>query len=618
MRSPDITAANIDRIAELFPTVVTESTSDDGNVKRAIDFDLLRQELSDHVVDGPQERYQLDWPGKREALFAANAPIAKTLRPDRAESVNFDTTKNVFIEGDNLDALKLLQESYLGKVKLIYIDPPYNTGKDFVYHDAYAMSVEDYLSVSGQSGDGGGCLISNPESNGRFHSDWLSMIYPRLKLARNLLADDGLVFISIDDNEHAQLRSVCNEVFGERNFVAEIAWQHLDTVKNDAKHFSENNEYILVFARSIGDLRVRGKKKSDKQVAYYKNSDGDPRGAYLLTPLHAKSGTEAGIYEYIFSTGQVWRPPAGTFPRFSRETLSRLEAEGRLYLDPKGQKTPQKKTYLSDVSDRMPPTTFWSYQEYGSTRQSNKEVAELVGKGMFQNPKPTKLIQALFDLVDGAEDAVVVDFFAGSGSTAHAVMALNAADGGTRRWVLVQLAEPIDASTDAAKAGFSTISEITRKRLQSAGQAVLREIGLSADGLDVGFRTFTIDTTNMADTLRSSDRLDQDDVGLFEDSVKPGRTSEDLLFQVMLDWGLMLDLPIEVLDIGGHEVHVVDEGALVACFAQEVSPAVVEAMARLRPLRAVFRDSAFQTDAERINVEQVFAQQSPDTKVKTI
>jgi adenine-specific DNA-methyltransferase len=618
MHSPDLTQHNIDRIAELFPTVVTESQGADGNVVRAVDFDLLRQELSDHVVEGPQERYQLDWPGKREALFASNAPIAKTLRPVRKESVNFDATQNIFIEGDNLDALKLLQESYLGKVKLIYIDPPYNTGNDFIYNDKFAQTSGDYLAQSGQVNDAGARLLANVESNGRFHSDWLSMMYPRLKLARNLLTPDGAIFMSIGSDEASNLRKLADEVFGEANFVAAIAWQNLDTIKNDARYFSGNHEHVLCYARNIDSLRIQGRKKGDKQVAYYKNPDGDPRGPYLLTPLHAKSGSEAGIYSFTFSNGQTWQPPTGTFPRFSRDTLSRLDREGRLYLDPRGEKVPQRKTYLAEVGDRMPPTTFWSYQEFGSTRQSNREIAEILGKGMFQNPKPTKLVHSLLDLVEGADNAIVLDFFAGSGTTAHAVMMQNAEDGGNRRFILAQLDELTDAHSDARKAGYGTIADLSRERIRRSAARVVSDAQVVSGQLDLGFRVLKVDTTSMVDVLRSPDVLKQEGLDLFTDSVKPDRTSEDLLFQVLLDWGLELSMPIAAEQIDGHEVFVVEDGALIACFGSGISAALIREIASREPLRAVFRDSGFVTDADRINAEQIFAEVSPATDLKAI
>ena len=427
MHTPNIADENFAALAKLFPNAVTETVDPaSGEVVRAIDKDVLMQEINTRVVDGKEERYQFTWPDKKKAVLAANSPITATLRPCREESVDFDTTENLYIEGDNRDVLKLLQETYLGKVKMIYIDPPYNTGNDFVYNDDFAESAEDYLDRSGQYDEEGNRLVQNTESNGRFHTDWLNMIYPRLKLAKSLLTEDGVIFISIDDNEVDNLRKICDEIFGNNNFIAEIAWQCLDTIKNDAKFFSDNHEYILVYARCITNVVIQGVKKGEKQKSYYKNYDNDPRGEYLLTPLHAKSGSENGIYSFTFSNGQTWTPPKGTYPRFSKDTLSRLEKDNRIYLDPLGVKTPQKKTFLSEVGDRMPPVTFWDYASFGSTRQSNKELSLLIDKGMFQNPKPVKTIATLLDLLSDCSDSIILDFFSGSATTAHAIMQLNA------------------------------------------------------------------------------------------------------------------------------------------------------------------------------------------------
>ena len=476
MQTKNLANENYEKLAALFPNAVTESVDENGNIVRAIDKDILMQEINCKVVEGREERYQFTWPDKKQAILTANAPINKTLRPCREESVDFDNTENLYIEGDNLEVLKLLQETYLGKIKMIYIDPPYNTGKDFVYDDDFAKDAAIYMANSGQFDDAGNRLVPNTESNGRFHTDWLNMIYPRLKLAKDLLTEDGIIFISIDDCEVENLKKVVNEIFGEQNFVTEIAWQCLDTIKNDAKYFSDNHEYILVYAKSIELLKIQGIKKGEKQRSYYKNYDDDPRGDYLLTPLHAKSGTESGIYSFTFSNGQTWTPPQGTFPRFSKETLRKLDEDNRIYLDPDGIKVPQKKTFLSEVGDRMPPVSFWDYASFGSTRQSNKELAELINKGMFQNPKPSKTIATLIDLVENNSDSIILDFFSGSATTAHAVMQLNAGDEGHRKFILVQLQEKTDESSDAYKAGYKNICEIGKERIRRAGQVILKQV----------------------------------------------------------------------------------------------------------------------------------------------
>ncbi len=609
---------NFKKLAELFPNAVTETIDETGEVVRAIDKDVLMQEISCKVVDGREERYQFTWPDKRKSVLLANAPISKTLRPSREESVDFDTTENLYIEGDNLEVLKLLQETYLGKIKMIYIDPPYNTGNDFVYNDDFSMSEEDFMEANNAFDSEGNRLVKNLESNGRFHTDWLNMIYPRLKLAKDLLSDDGVIFISIDDNEQENLKKCCDEAFGAQNFVSEIAWQNLDTVKNDAKYFSDNHEYILVYAKNISGLTIQGVKKTEKQVGYYKNPDNDERGPYLLTPLHAKSGSESGIYTYIFSNGQQWAPPKGTYPRFSKETLLQLEREDRLWLDPNGVKVPQKKTFLSEVSDRMPPTTFWSYSEFGSTRQSNKELAELVGKGWFQNPKPTKTIKTLLDIIKDTNDAIILDFFSGSATTAHAVMQLNAEDGGHRKFIMVQLPEPCDEKSEAYKAGYKNICEIGKERIRRAGKKIKEENPLTAQELDTGFRVLKCDTSNMKDVYYNPADFDASLLETATDNIKEDRTPEDLLFQVMLDLGVLLSSKIEETEIAGKKVFSVADGFLVACFDKNITEETIKEIAKKQPSYFVMRDSSMATDSVATNFEQLFATYSPDTVRKVL
>lgn len=610
---------NIERIATLFPEVVTESRDKDGKLVKAVNWDTLKSLLGD-VVEGRAESYDFTWVGKREALMEAGAPIRKTLRPVKADSVNWDTTQNLYIEGDNLDVLKLLTDSYLGKVKMIYIDPPYNTGHDFVYSDKFTMDEGDYDEGTERIDEDGNInfrenLVTNP----RFHSDWCSMIYPRLKVARNLLTDDGVIFISIDDNEQANMKKICDEIFGAHNFVAEIAWQCLDTIKNDAKYFSDNHEYILVYAKQIENVDIQGIKKGEKQRNYYKNQDGDPRGDYLLTPLHAKSGTEAGIYSFTFSNGQTWTPPKGTYPRFSQATLKTLDEEGRLYLDPNGINTPQKKTYLSEVGDRMPPVTFWDYASFGSTRQSNKELAELIEKGMFQNPKPTKTIATLLDLLVDTQDAIVVDFFSGSATTAHAVMQLNADDSGSRKFIMVQLPEATDEKSEAYKAGYKNICEIGKERIRRAGQKIADENRMLCPDLDIGFRVFKLDESNFKDVHFSAGQLSE--MSLFDtlaENLKEDRTAEDLLYSCILEWGLSLSLPHTEETIEGKKVFVVNGGDLIACFEKDLPESVIKAIAGRKPLNALFRESCFADSPAKINNEEIFKLLSPSTKVKVL
>lgn len=639
MHSPNLTERNIDGIAELFPTVITESLDDDGNPVRVVDFNLLRQELSDHLVDGPQERYQLDWPGKREALFAANAPIAKTLRPVRDESINFDTTQNLFIEGDNLDALKLLQESYLGKVKLIYIDPPYNTGNDFIYEDDFSESIEEYLAKSGQVDEIGNRLVANSESNGRFHSDWLSMLYPRLKLARNLLADDGVLIVSIDDNESANLRKLGDEVFGPKNFVAQIAVQVNPRGRHLDRFVARTHESIMVFVRNASSTAISGIAKEGRMADEYQRSD--ERGPYRLLGLRNRNQafnpqTRPNLYYPLFvspktgavSTDQTAEFTLEVYPdapdgtqtcwTWGRDLVNSGNAlllgemtgnEWRIY----------RKDYLYDDDGEVAKTlvkSVWMDAEF-SNDYGRKAVKELFGQAVMDFPKSPFLMRRLIEIGCGP-DGIVLDFFAGSGSMAHAVMLANASDGGRRRFVMIQLAEDVDAKSEAAKAGFATISALSRERIRRSAARVEADSGLMKDGLDLGFRALRVDSTNIADVLRKPDALGQEDLGLYAESVKPDRTGEDLLFQVLLDWGLELTMPIAVESIEERDVFVVEDGALVACFDNELTPALVREIAGRHPLRAVFRDAGFATDSDRINAEQVFAEVSPATDVKAI
>ncbi|MFT4157339.1 MAG: site-specific DNA-methyltransferase [Microbacterium sp.] len=647
LHSPDLAARNIERVAELFPQVVTESRDAEGNVALAVDFDLLRQELSDHVIDGPQERYQLDWPGKRAAAFAANAPIAKTLRPVREESVDFDTTKNIFIEGDNLEALKLLQESYLGKVKLIYIDPPYNTGNDFVYEDDFAESSADYLAHSGQKSETGDRYVANTEANGRFHSDWLSMMFPRLRLARSLLSDDGIMVAAIGDHEHGNLRLLLDQVFGSENFIANVTWQ--GSGKNDARYTAGGVDYMLMYAKNESLLRsldTRWKEpkpgidevESAAQRAW-QQSGGDPAKATAIfrTAVRSiKANLEPAVFRYdqiddhgrVFQAGDlrspnprpnlqypvlhpVTRRPVKMHPNgwvYSAETMDAMIADGRIIFGPDETTSPRMKRFLSEQSDRVPYPTFMQARMPGS-----KKLDGLLGESVFDYPKDTAVLARWIGAITRENpDAVVLDFFAGSGSTGHAVMELNAADSGHRQYILVQLDEAV------THPDYDTIADIARERLRRAGAQVKQEAGLLTTDLDVGFRSLRVATTNMADTLSTADDLVQIALTESVDSVKPDRTDEDLLFQVLLDWGLDLAAPIAVDEVASRRVLSVDDDALIACFANDVTDEIVRTIAARHPLRAVFLDAGFATDAARINAEQILREISPETEVRTI
>ena len=617
--SPSLARRNTDMIAELFPGVITEARDADGAPVRAVDFDRLRQELSGHVVEGPRERYQLDWPGKRAALLAANAPVAKTLRPARDASVRFDATRNLFIEGDNLDALKLLQEPYLGRVRLIYIDPPYNTGNDFLYDDDFAETTAEYLARSGQADAAGARLVANPESNGRFHSDWLSMMYPRLKLARNLLADDGAIFVSIDSTEHANLVRLLSEIMGEDNFRANIVWQKRYTRSNNTRDFTAVVENVVVFSRT-DQFTVNLLARTAEADARYANPDGDPRGpwkaASFLNPATPAQRPSLCYEIRNPNTGRVTRPTAHAWRR-SRAEFDRLAADDLLYWGADGRSpVPSVKLFLSEVRG-LTPTNFWSHEYAGSTDEGTRDLAGLIDGKVFDNPKPVRLMKRVLEHATD-ESSLVLDFFAGTGTMAQAVLELNAEDGGSRRFIAVQLPEECRPGSAAARAGFATIADIARERLRRAGRAAGRDARHPRWDGDAGFRVLRVDSTSMTDVHRLPDRLAQEDVALLTETVKAGRTAEDLLFEAMIGSGVDLSAPIAAEVVDGREVFQVADGALIACLDGNLSPAVVREIARRAPSRAVFLDSGFATDADRINAERAFAEAAPATEVRVM
>jgi len=760
MHSPNLTQENIRRIMALFPNCVTEvratteSTEKDNSnhsefsapsvVKYAIDFDLLRQELSESIVEGPQERYHLNWPGKREALLTANAPIAKTLRPCREESVDFDTTKNLFIEGDNLDALKLLQETYLGKVKMIYIDPPYNTGNDFIYEDDFAENAEEFLKRSNQKDEEGNRLVANTEANGRFHSDWLSMMYSRLKLARHLLRDDGIIFVSIDDDEASNLCKICNEIFGESNFIANLVWDR--NRKNDAKYFSVGHEYMAVyfkdksFVQSQGTLfrapkdgvdelknffnKLRADFKDDwdaireKILDFYLSiPEEDPRepikrfrkfdhkGPYRDDGNINWPGGGGPMYQVIHpGTKRPCKLPASGWRYPTPQRFWEEFDKGRVVFGPDESTVPKVRTNLFENNDQVMKSVHYSYAQTAT----NKFIEIFDGIRVFENPKPASDIVQIVRYVTDLDD-IVVDFFAGSATTAHAVMQLNAEDGGNRKFIMVQLPEPCDEKSEAFKAGYKTIAEISKERIRRAGKKILEKLttenterhgksknkfsgeadssvssvpsvvknpdigfleGLTTEStekqgkgeddsfssssvnsvpsvvknLDIGFRVLKVDSSNMADVYYMPDAIEQNQLEVFIDNIKPDRTPEDLLFQVLLDWGVDLTLPIrkESVTTERHgkgeddlsdsssvnsvssvvkksfEVFFVDDNALIACFDDDITEELVKELAQFKPLRVVFCDTRYQSDNDKINVTQIFKQLSPGTEVKAI
>lgn len=661
MHSPNLTEDNIARIREMFPGCVTEAKGEDGSVKLAVDFDQLRQELSDVIVEGPQERYHLNWPGKREALLTANAPIAKTLRPCREESVDFDTTKNLFIEGDNLDALKLLQETYLGKVKLIYLDPPYNRkkGNNLVYRDDFVGNTYEYLVQSNQSDEQGNRLVANTESNGRFHSDWLGMMYQRLRVARNLMAPAGVIAISIDDAETANVLHLCYEVFGESNFIGTLIWKN--ATDNNPSNIAIEHESIHVFARSKTDLEGVWKssvsdvkevliKIGNELVAKHPNDADQLQASYTqwfrenkdqLGPLADykfidKAGVYAGSrsvhnpgkegyrYDVIHpTTKKPCKQPLMGY-RFPEETMKRLLDEKKILFGDDESKLIELKAYAYEFEDKL--SSVFDLDGRSGAYELRNLFPE--GKKVFSNPKPVLLMERLISFMTGPKD-ICLDLFAGSSTLAHATMEISRRDGSNRRFISVQYPEKIGQDSKDAKEAFQfctqaglepLISEISKERIRRAGAAIRNKGGAQEWSQDVGFRVLKIDTSNMADVYYAPNALDKANLDLFVDNIKPDRTAEDLLFQVMLDWGVDLALPIEKKTIQGKEVFFVDENALAACFDAHggIDEAFVKELATHKPLRVVFRDAGFKSDDVKINVEQIFKLLSPSTEVKSI
>lgn len=612
MESPDMTAQNIDRIAALFPNCVTEAADGHGGIKRAINFELLKQMLSPDVVDG-DEFYEFTWVGKKAAIVEANKPIRKTLRPCMEESKNWDTTENLYIEGDNLEVLKLLQESYLGKVKMIYIDPPYNTGNDFIYADDFMRSQEEENEQMGMYDEDDNRLFKNTDTNGRFHSDWCSMIYSRLMLARNLLTEDGLLFVSIDDNENATMRELLDETLGSGNFVACIVWQKIHSIKNDAKYFSENHEYALVYAKNIDSIKLNLLPRTEEMNARYKNPDKDPRGAWQSGDLVA-SGERSNGHFIVKSpkTGKEFDVPQGKHWVYSQENLLALVNDNQIWFGEDGNSFPRKKRFLSDVQDGRTPNTLWLCDEVGHNQTAARELKALFDDNKyFDFPKPVSYIQQML-LLGTSADSIILDFFSGSATTAHAVMQLNAEDGGHRKFIMVQLPEKCDEASEAYKAGYQNICEIGKERIRRAGEKIKSESPMTTQDLDVGFRVLKLDDTNMKDVYYAPDDYDQGMLAGLESNIKDDRTDLDLLFGCLIDWGLPLSLPYSSEQIDGCTVHTYNDGDLIACFDANIPESVVKEIAQRRPLRAVFRDSGFASSPEKINVFEIFKLYMPE------
>jgi len=629
MESIDMTQKNIDRIGALFPNVITEIKDENGNLRKGINFELLKQELSNDVVNG-EECYDFTWVGKKASIIEGNTPIRKTIRPNIEESRDWENTGNLYIEGDNLDALKLLQESYLNSIKMIYIDPPYNTGKDFIYKDNYTIDKDEYDEQIGLYDENENRLFQNTETNGRFHSDWCSMLYPRLKLAQHLLRDDGVIFISIDDNEIRNLKIICDEIFGEMNFLACIVWQKR-TSPDARQKISEGHEYLLMYSKIYNNRNdaINLLPITDEQRKMYKNSDNDPRGPWVSSDFTAQSGhaTPQQFYTIIGPNGQKYTPPQGTCWKNIESVFKQKLSEGRFWFGKDGNSFPRRKTYLYESEGRT-AWTWWTNKDVGHTQEASKELKQLFGiSNVFDNPKPVRLIDRLLKLVSST-DSIVLDFFSGSATTAHAVMQLNADDGGNRKFIMVQLPEPCSEESDAFKAGYKNICEIGKERIRRAGDKINAEItnsniqikiGEEAKPLiDTGFRVLKVDSTNMKDVYYAANEYSQLMLAGLESNIKDDRTDLDLLYGVLLDWGLPLSLSHKIEEVDGVSVHTVDEGSLVACFADQVSESVVREIAKRQPLRVVFRDSSFANSPDKINVKEIFKLHASNTTVKVI
>jgi adenine-specific DNA-methyltransferase len=604
--TPNITAENVAKIAALFPGVVTEGK---------VNIDLLRSMLGEDVFT--DEAYEFTWVGKRAAITEAGRPIRKTLRPAPDESKDWDTTENLYIEGDNLDVLKLLQESYLGKVKMVYIDPPYNTGSDFVYRDNFTTSREEYDEETGVYDEEGDRLFKNTETNGRFHSDWCSMIYPRLVLARNLLRDDGVIFISIDDNEVNNIRKLCDEIFGESKFIAQLIWKRRASSAMADNNVSTDHEYVIVYQKGT----FTGFTGYEKDFKNYSNPDNDPRGPWVLGDLTV--GMTAAMRpnqaynlvdpktgnEYPFNPNRVWT--------FIPETMNKMISEGRIVFPKDSTKRPMQKRFQDTLKSNHNPFPTLMLDKVGLNTEATRKMQEVMGGNVFDYSKPLSLLTTLIAQITKGDD-IILDFFSGSASTAHAVMQLNAEDDGKRRFIMVQLPEVCAGYTEAAKAGFSTICEIGKERIRRAGDKIKAEVGLTAPGLDIGFRVLKLADTNMNDVYYAAGDYTQDMISLMEGNIKSDRTDMDLLFGCLLDWGLPLSMPHTHEKIDGFTVHTYNGGDLIACFDENINETAIREIASRKPLRAVFRDSSFTSSPEKINVFEIFKLLAPNTNVRVI
>lgn len=684
MQSRDVVGGNVEKIAALFPHCVTERIGKDGTAELAIDFDKLRAELSNDALEDGEERYQFTWPDKRAASRLANEPVNLTLRPSREESVDFDTTENLYIEGDNLDVLKVLRETYLGRVKMIYIDPPYNTGNDFVYNDDFAQGKEAFEQSSGLFDAEGNQTIDpmqrNTEANGRFHTDWLNMIYPRLKVARDLLTEDGVIFISIDDCEVENLRKVCDEIFGQENFIANLIWQKKFSRANDALYFSTMHDYILCYARQSKYVSNNGWEigllpRGEEIPSGYVNPDNDYRGVWTSVVLSAKSGSPSLLYPITTPSGRVVTPPSGRYWGVNQDKFNALVTDNRIWFGKDGDGTPRLKTFLSEVQQGLRPNSIIFHSEGGHNQEGKQETKALFdGAGVFDGPKPVRLLSYLLTIANCDSDSIILDFFSGSATTAHAVMKLNAEDGGKRKFIMVQLPEVTDEKSEARKAGYANICEIGKERIRRAGKQIkeylktksivrkcraqakaawdddcdkpreqwkdvyndkqkdeinqqAQELLLRSKVIDTGFRVLKLDSSNMEDVFYTPDKFEPSLLDNLVDNIKADRSGEDLLFQVMLDLGIELSAKIERKVIGsaaspgeeiaGKEVFSVDDDYLLACFDKDVNETTIEEMAKLLPTHLVIRDASAANDNVLDNFDQIIESYSNEKKITT-
>ena len=619
MESIDITSQNVEKIGRIFPNCITEVVGENGKAKKVINFELLRQMLSGEIAEG-DETYEFTWVGKKASIVEANKPIRKTLRPCPAESVNWNTTENLYLEGDNLEVLKLLQESYLGAVKMIYIDPPYNTGHDFVYPDSFVMDNEEYNEGTGYFDSEGNVNYSreNYVTAGKYHSDWCSMLYSRLLLARNLLTPDGMIFISMDDNEIENLRNICNEIFGRDNFIASFIWQKR-TSPDARKKVSTAHEYILLYAldRAKAEDSINLLPLDDDDAAKYNNPDNDPRGPWVSTDFGAPGYRPNQMYTITTPGGAKYTPSDGRCWKNTEEGFLELVKQGRMWFGSDGKGVPRKKLYLSEREGKN-CWSWWDNKTVGHTQEATQQFAKLMdSKTIFDFSKPVRLITRMLQIATSKDD-IILDFFSGSATTAHAVMNINAQDGGNRKFIMIQLPEPTTEGSDAFKHGYSNICEIGKERIRRAGSMIVEESPLTRNNLDIGFRVFKLDESNMNNVYYSASEYNQDLLSMLESNIKSDRTDQDLLFGCLLEWGLPLSLPYNSTEIEGCIIHDYNDGDLIACFSENITNHVIDAIAKRHPLRAVFRDGSFQKSSDKISLGERFKLISPDTMIKVL